>query len=131
MQEEFEHGLFGEGSARGAARNPDAADVDSMSYEELLALGERIGYAERPNKPTRSMIARLPTRRWGDGSGRHHSEIEGANECPVCCDTYAEGDELRMLPCFHSFHARCIDEWLLSDMPGSRLCPVCNTHVEF
>jgi len=110
-------------------RHPDAvADVDSMGYEELLALGERIGYATRPNKPTASQLDRLPLRIVPE-SGRVCANGED-EECAVCCDSYAAGDQLRTLPCLHVFHARCIDEWLLSDMPGARECPVCHSAVE-
>merc|ERR1712125_284731 len=60
-------------------------DVDRMGYEELLELGERIGYAERPNKPTPAMLARLPTHT------RSHAAGE-SEECPVCCDDFKPGD---------------------------------------
>jgi len=107
--------------------HPDAADVDRMGYEELLALGERIGYAERSSKPTPWMLRRLPTRtvpQEGRGSGEEE-------ECIICFEEYSPGDELRTLPCLHTFHCKCIDEWLMSDTPAARSCPVCHTAVEF
>ncbi|KAI5794493.1 hypothetical protein DFH27DRAFT_613008 [Peziza echinospora] len=42
--------------------------------------------------------------------------------CPVCLDDFEDGQELRVLPCRHSFHPDCIDPWLLN-VAGS--CPVC------
>lgn len=106
------------------SRGTGAIDIDGMGYEELLALGERIGYASRP-KPSAAELARLPTRRVGDG------ECEEEEECVVCCSVYEPGDELRTLPCFHSFHSGCIDAWLMGDMPGSITCPVCHSRVEW
>ncbi len=43
------------------------------------------------------------------------------NTCRVCLCEYEEGEELRTLPCFHSFHSACIDRWLGTD----KRCPMC------
>ena len=42
----------------------------------------------------------------------------------VCLCEYEEGDILRTLPCFHSYHSGCIDEWL----NRSKLCLLCALH---
>uniref|UniRef100_A0A0E0MCD4 RING-type domain-containing protein n=1 Tax=Oryza punctata TaxID=4537 RepID=A0A0E0MCD4_ORYPU len=42
-------------------------------------------------------------------------------DCAVCLEPFEEGNTLRMMPCFHSFHQRCIFSWLRI----SRICPVC------
>lgn len=108
------------------AQRDDNVDVDNMSYDELLALGERVGYASRPNKPSPSQLARLPTRVISDG----RSSKEEEQECNICCCSYEAGEELRTLPCMHMFHCDCIDKWLTSDMPGARKCPICHCEVE-
>ncbi len=33
-------------------------------------------------------------------------------ECSVCLIPMKEGDVLKELPCGHTFHAKCIDQWL-------------------
>lgn len=33
-------------------------------------------------------------------------------ECLVCQHEYKDGDGMKRLPCFHAFHAACIDPWL-------------------
>jgi len=43
-------------------------------------------------------------------------------ECPICCDTFNPGDNVRTLPgCDHKFHRSCIDLWLLRRAD----CPLC------
>ena len=48
-----------------------------------------------------------------------------AESCSVCLDEYAERDRLRLLPCGHRFHSKCIDRWLESN----RACPICKKDI--
>ena len=41
--------------------------------------------------------------------------------CSVCLETYREGETVRTIPCFHTFHAKCIDPWLAEKAE----CPIC------
>jgi hypothetical protein len=41
--------------------------------------------------------------------------------CVVCYSEYAEKDMLRILPCGHHFHQKCVDIWL----QRSTRCPLC------
>eukprot|EP00554_Chaetoceros_debilis_P006450 CAMPEP_0194077754 /NCGR_PEP_ID=MMETSP0149-20130528/4326_1 /TAXON_ID=122233 /ORGANISM="Chaetoceros debilis, Strain MM31A-1" /LENGTH=507 /DNA_ID=CAMNT_0038758869 /DNA_START=188 /DNA_END=1711 /DNA_ORIENTATION=+ len=51
-----------------------------------------------------------------DSIGHHHG-----NKCSICLEEYKVGDMVRTIPCFHEFHAQCIDQWLqLKDT-----CPIC------
>lgn len=43
----------------------------------------------------------------------------------LLCTEYEEGEELRTLPCFHSYHKSCIDEWLARQ----KTCPVCKNPI--
>lgn len=48
--------------------------------------------------------------------------ISSPMDCAICLDNFKVGDKCRILPqCDHSFHAECIDLWLLK-VP---LCPMC------
>ncbi|KAL0697123.1 hypothetical protein Bca4012_064303 [Brassica carinata] len=93
-------------------------DVDSMSYEELLSLGERIGdVCTGLNEGTISN--RLKQRKYSSDI-RCPQEIE---PCCICQEEYNEGEELGMLECGHGFHSQCIKEWL----KRKNLCPICKT----
>lgn len=132
----FDLGSIGGGLSDGyrlLRRVSDRIDVDRMSYEELLELGERIGHVRR-RAPTAQQLATLPRRRLTDADFRRAS-LGGSGTvdqvCSVCREVYQPNDELRTLPCLHVFHVECIDRWLTGDMPGARFCPVCNTEVPF
>ncbi|KAL7433872.1 hypothetical protein ACHAXH_005005, partial [Discostella pseudostelligera] len=44
-----------------------------------------------------------------------------SSSCAVCLEQYQVGETLRTIPCFHTFHASCIDPWLAQRAE----CPVC------
>ncbi|CAI9292386.1 unnamed protein product [Lactuca saligna] len=47
-------------------------------------------------------------------------------QCYICLVDYEEGDEIRVLPCRHEYHAPCVDKWL-KEVNG--VCPVCRCNV--
>lgn len=46
-------------------------------------------------------------------------------DCAICLTTFENGETLRVLPCQHSFHTQCIDQWL----GAHRTCPMCRIDV--
>lgn len=45
--------------------------------------------------------------------------------CAICISDYNVGDELRVLPCNHTFHTSCVDIWLKQ----SKACPMCKQDI--
>ncbi|RPB20114.1 hypothetical protein L211DRAFT_573224 [Terfezia boudieri ATCC MYA-4762] len=72
------------------------------------------------NPPTGSTLAGAPAR----GVEAPTAAEPDLNQvrCPVCLEDFEEDQEVRVLPCSHSFHIDCIDPWLLN-VSGS--CPLC------
>nr|KYP57370.1 RING finger protein 13 [Cajanus cajan] len=55
--------------------------------------------------------------------------VDGGNDveqCYICLAEYEEGDQIRVLPCFHEYHKSCVDKWL-KEIHG--VCPLCRGNV--
>lgn len=75
--------------------------------------------------PFAGMVRALPIHTYTAEQAR----MEVAEEekcCAICIDEFREGDKQRMLPCFHRFHAGCVDQWLRTK--GS--CPTCKLNID-
>ncbi|XP_047980638.1 probable E3 ubiquitin-protein ligase RHG1A isoform X1 [Salvia hispanica] len=94
-------------------------DVDNMSYEELLALEERIGNV-CTGLSEETVTSRLKRRKYLGGKAKNAAEME---PCSICREEYNKGEDLGALECGHNFHADCIKEWLMH----KNLCPICKT----
>lgn len=56
-----------------------------------------------------------------------HADSDVAQDtCVVCLSDFEAGQSLRRLPCCHTFHQGCIDEWL----SRRKVCPLCLQDVE-
>jgi hypothetical protein len=100
--------------------NVDDGD-DLGSYEDLLALQERIGHV--PRGASQSEIENNSLKYKID----RESQIPTENkDCAICMDEFKIGDQVRRLPCMHPYHTDCIDTWLKTN----RTCPVCKTEVK-
>lgn len=46
-------------------------------------------------------------------------------DCRICLSDYEEGEQVTTLPCRHTFHSSCANQWLQQ----SPTCPMCRAHV--
>ena len=97
-------------------------DVDNMSYEQLLELGERIGHVNTGLKEDEMgrNIRKTRIQFWDDTS-----KLQVDKECSICQEEYEAGDELGRLNCEHSYHFQCIKQWVAQ----KNFCPVCKQQV--
>ncbi|TMW66389.1 hypothetical protein Poli38472_004154 [Pythium oligandrum] len=100
--------------------NRGNVDPDSMTYEELLQLGEQVGDVkkERWRQVAVQVLSSLPTHRW---NSRNESDIS----CIVCQYNFAPGDVALTLPCAHIFHEECVSGWVREN----NSCPLCKLEI--
>jgi hypothetical protein len=90
-------------------------DIDENDYDALIALHEQ---EQKPSCLPQYAVDMLSTELF--------SELSEAGTCTVCLDDFELHQRLKKLPCSHSFHQDCIDEWLLKH---SDSCAMCNQKV--
>ncbi|KAF8395202.1 hypothetical protein HHK36_019145 [Tetracentron sinense] len=90
-------------------------DIDNMSYEELLALGERIGNVS--TGLSEDLISKCLMETVNCSS----DQIQEEGNCSICLEQYKNREEVGVLKCGHDYHAGCIKKWLLI----KNVCPIC------
>jgi len=81
--------------------------ASQLTEEEQVRIAQRIG-----------LIQHLPTGTF-DGCKKNR-------ECVICMIEFNNGDRVRYLPCMHTYHVECIDDWLMR----SFTCPSCMEPVD-
>ncbi|XP_011000715.1 PREDICTED: E3 ubiquitin-protein ligase MBR2 [Populus euphratica] len=92
-------------------------DVDNMSYEELLALEERIGDVST-GLSGETILKLMKQQKHVPVSTESPADLE---PCCICQEEYMDGDDMGIIDCGHDFHANCIKQWLMQ----KNLCPIC------
>jgi chromosome segregation ATPase len=92
-------------------------NVDNMSYEELLALEERMGNVKKGL--TKEQIEKLPRDKYVK-----NKFIE--DKCIICQYEFKNYEKLIVLACKHCFHPDCISQWL----ENKTTCPYCKGEIK-
>ena len=106
-----------------------ARDFTGNDYDRLHQFQDENGHAMgswlSAIGATDAEINRCPSRTLADRDDllRPSRQPLGPQQqtCSICLERYEEGETVRTIPCFHTFHAKCIDPWLAT----KSLCPVC------
>jgi E3 ubiquitin-protein ligase RNF38/44 len=97
-------------------------DVDNMTYEELLALGERIGSVS--TGLSEDEMSKSLTNTIYCSSDLMQEEEEEAEEetCVICLEEYKDMEDVGTLKaCSHHYHVSCVRKWLSM----KKVCPIC------
>lgn len=105
-------------------------DIDNMSYEQLLALEERMGTVS--TALTEEALSECLKKSFYQSSPSDNA-AESCNEdkddsdtkCSICQEEYVVADEVGSLQCEHMYHAVCIQQWLRL----KNWCPICKASV--
>lgn len=81
--------------------------ADQLTEEEQIKLLKRM-----------ALIQQLPSGTY-DESRKH-------KECVICMIDFEVKDQIKCLPCMHTFHQSCIDSWLVRSL----ICPSCMEPVD-
>ncbi|MBA0810729.1 hypothetical protein Gohar_002689 [Gossypium harknessii] len=104
-------------------------DIDNMSYEELLALEERMGNVstglseEALSKCLKKSIYDTESSEFANVS--YEGEKDDV-KCSICQEEYVNGDEVGRLQCEHRYHVACVQQWLRV----KNWCPICKASAE-
>jgi E3 ubiquitin-protein ligase BIG BROTHER-like protein len=98
-------------------REENYPNVDNMSYEELLALEERMGNVSKGL--TKEQIDKLPRDKFSKSK-------YADDKCIICQYEFKNYEKVIALSCKHCFHPDCIEEWL----KNQKVCPYCKSEVK-
>lgn len=111
--------------------SPDAfamAEDESLDYDGMLELGSVIGDVrkDRWRLKCKGVINSLPRFRYAVDKSEMSTRPGEDTKCLVCQCDFVIGEELRRLPCDHTFHTECVDGWL----EDNEECPTCRHSID-
>uniref|UniRef100_A0A8D2ADE5 RING-type E3 ubiquitin transferase n=1 Tax=Sciurus vulgaris TaxID=55149 RepID=A0A8D2ADE5_SCIVU len=88
-------------------------DVKNEIEEELLHVQEKQGQVYTPKHVVKSLPLLLIT--------KNSKLLAPGYQCRLCLKSFHLGQHIRLLPCTHKFHRKCIDNWLFHKCNS---CPI-------
>ncbi|KAJ0045455.1 hypothetical protein Pint_04664 [Pistacia integerrima] len=104
-------------------------DIEDMSYEELLALGERIGNVNT-GLSEEAVTSQLKTRSYISATTDINLEEpasmdQQSDSCIICQEDYRSHEKIGTLDCGHEYHEECLKKWLFV----KNVCPICKSEA--
>ncbi|CAG0916097.1 unnamed protein product [Notodromas monacha] len=95
---------------------PEGSHGNQVNEENQIRIAKRIG-----------LIQNLPTGLY-DGCKKNQESVslDSICTCIICMVEFALEDPVRYLPCMHTYHKKCIDDWLMRRLA----CPSCLEPVD-
>ncbi|CAH2073207.1 unnamed protein product [Thlaspi arvense] len=120
--------LFSSGMFRFYDQHSDMRlDIDNMSYEELLALGDKMGTVSTAlSEEALSRSLKKSIYQETDETSAIALNKEDDIKCSICQEEYVDKDEVGTMPCEHMYHVSCVEQWLRM----KNWCPICKTPAE-
>ena len=102
--------------------NSDAAArlAEARSLQETLRRGDGMSQ-QQISYGMDAPFRWPPPKHLESGAGSGTTAPEVCTSCMVCLCDFEDGEECRRLPCNHTFHKSCVEEWL----SRSPVCPIC------
>ncbi|KAL1209009.1 E3 ubiquitin-protein ligase MBR2 [Cardamine amara subsp. amara] len=124
----LETNLFSNGMFRFYDQHRDMRlDIDNMSYEELLALGDKMGTVSTAlSDEALSRSLKKSIYHETDETSAISLNKDDDIKCSICQEEYVDGDEVGTMPCQHMYHVSCVQQWLRM----KNWCPICKTSAE-
>ncbi|RPA96489.1 hypothetical protein L873DRAFT_1694515 [Choiromyces venosus 120613-1] len=113
-----------ESTRRASDTEEEERSTSHIPTSQAISAAGTLAAAPRSNTPasaTTTLGGEEAAKEIGTGGSQVELDVEQVR-CPVCQEDFEQGQDLRVLPCRHSFHPDCIDPWLLN-VAGS--CPLC------
>lgn len=124
----FQNGLLTGRRSGGHDRYQDwRLDVDNMTYEELLELGDRIGNVSTGlgDDQIGRCLRKTKLSVLNELRAQAHISVEMEGKCSICQEEYEVEEEVGKLECGHGYHLHCIKQWLVR----KNACPVCKAEA--
>ncbi|CAI5737129.1 unnamed protein product [Hyaloperonospora brassicae] len=97
--------------------------IETEANETSSDAQDQHGQALKSRGASSSLLNQLPTYTF---STAKEDDGRGIPDCLICRCGFEVGEEIKSLPCFHSYHSDCIDLWLSLN----KVCPVCQFRVD-